>query len=134
MKEGKKKLFELIFILALLANITCVNIVKAEPMVGEKISGATRYETRFINHLGTTISSVMKSTSSLEVIEIDSGSGLYVILLSTSGPGYYSGLIINNGEWEKTEIPNYIVERGDYLEIVDNGIYSNIISTTSSLV
>lgn len=129
MKEGKKKLIELIFILALLANSINANMVEAEPAVGDKTSGAIRYETRFVNHLGNSISSVSSGTLSVEMVELDSVSGTYSILVSTVTRAY-SSLDIHFGEWTKYTY-DYIAENGNYKEIVDDGTYSGVIGSVS---
>ena len=131
MKEGKKKLIELIFILALLANSINANMVEAEPVVGDKTSGAIRDETKFVNHLGHSISSVSSGTLFVEMVELDSVSGTYSILVSTVTRAY-SSFDIYNGEWTKYSISDYIIESGDYKEIVDDGAYSDLIPSSSS--
>lgn len=131
MKEGKKKLIELIFILALLANSISANMVEAEPAVGDKTSGALRNETKFVNHLGHSISSVSSGTLSVEMVELDSVSRTYSILVSTVTQ-VYTSLDVNDGEWTKQSIPDYEIESGDYKEIVDDGSYSNLIPSSSS--
>ena len=133
MKEGKKKLIELIFILALLANSISVNMVEAEPAVGDKTSGAIRNETTFVNHLGNKVSSVSSGALSVEMVELDSVSGTYSILVS-SIQQTYSMFDVNDGEWTEYSIPDYIIDSGDYQEIVDYGTYSNLLPSSSALV
>jgi hypothetical protein len=127
MRNGSKKLIELVLILVFLTSLSCIVLTRAEPTIGIRTSGKIMNQTSFTDHTGETHSASYGGDFSAEIVELDIENGVYVIFQVTS-TDRYEMLDVHDGGWSKYDYSSVVNMESAYHSIIeDNGEYEDVL-------